>query len=114
MTKTKKGFKRAEVLILDLHEMDQEFQDLFYEREDRRHDYQRYYSEFDPSVSKEDYAQTFTQAHLEKYWKDQTNNNNYKGTLEEFIKDYGLKMDVWFINCGYDFTGIKIIIIDAG
>ena len=33
---------------------------------------------------------------------------------KQFIKEYGLEMDVWFINCGYDFTGVKEIIIDAG
>lgn len=110
--KNKKGFRRLEVLILELHEMPQEFQDIFYEREDRQHGLNRVWSEFDPGYGK-DYANCFTQAKLESYWKDQTKNNNYKGTLEEFIKDYGLEMDVWFINCGYDFTGVKMIIIDC-
>jgi hypothetical protein len=110
--KNKKGFRRTEVLILELHEMDQEFQDLFYKREDRQHGLNRYWSEFDPDYGK-DYGKSFAQEHLENYWKDQIKTNNYKGTLEEFIKEYGLEMDVWFINCGYDFTGVKMIIINC-
>ena len=106
-----KGFERKEVLIIDVGSMPQKFQDIYYEREDRQHGYQKYWSEFNPS-GKEDYSTTFTQKNLEDYWKDQTNDNNYKGSLEQFIKDYGLEMDVWFINCGYDFTGVKEIILN--
>lgn len=109
--KSKKGFKREEVLIISLRETGQEFRDLFYKRDDRHHGYNRYWSEFDPS-DKEDYSHTFTQKNLEEYWQEQIKTNNYKGSLEEFIKDYNLEMDVWFINCAYDFTGVKIIIIN--
>lgn len=110
--KNKKGFRREEVLFIELGDMDQKFKDLFYARVGRTHGYNRYWSEFDPAYG-EDYGKSFSQEHLEQYWKDQTNKNNYKGTLDEFIKDYGLEMDVWFINCGYDFTGIKRILIDC-
>jgi hypothetical protein len=108
-----KGFQRKEVLIIEVHSMPQEFLDIYYERDGRQHDYQKYWSEFDPGgKGQEDYGKTFTQENLESYWKDQTKTNNYKGTLEEFIKDYNLAMDVWFINCGYDFTGVTEIILN--
>jgi hypothetical protein len=112
--KDKKGFREAHVLIISSYEMDSEFQNLFYKRNehDLKRGYNRYYSEFDPCGS-DDYSDTFTQENLNQYWQDQTNDNNYKGSLEQFVKDYGLELDVWFINCGYDFSGVKIIIIEA-
>ena len=113
--KNKKGFERASgVLIIHLYQMDDKFNDAWdAARDERSRGYNRYYSEFDPGgKGREDYSKTFTQAHLEEYWQDQVNDNNYKGTLEEFINDYGLQLDVWFINSGYDFTGITQIIID--
>jgi hypothetical protein len=114
MKKKMKGFEGKKVLVVSLHDMDREFQDLFYKRSEEGHNrgYNRFWSELDPD-DKEDYNDTFTMANIEQYWKDQTNNNNYKGTLEEFIEEYGLKVEVWFINCGYDFTGVKEIIIDC-
>jgi hypothetical protein len=111
-TKDKKGFGEANVLFVSCYEMDEEFQTLFHKRHDTHRGYNRYCSEFDPFGST-DYSHTFTQEYLTKYWQDQTNNNNYKGTLEQFVKDYGLELDLWFINCGYDFTGVRIIIIEA-
>lgn len=109
--KTKKGFKREEVLIISVHEQDQEFQDLFYKEEDRQHGYNRFWTEFEP-YGKKDFSNTLTMKHIEKYWQDQSNNNHYKGSLKDFIKDYDLGLEIWFIESGYDFTGIKTIIID--
>jgi hypothetical protein len=111
--KKKKGFKRSEVLIIDYHEMNKVFQDLFHKYYSNEYEsgYNRYYSEFDP-CGKEDYSHTFTQKSLEQYWKDMVKENGFDGNLEKFVDEYGLAMDVWFINCGYDFTGIKEIIID--
>ena len=112
--KNKKGFERKPgILVVSFHDMDQEFQNLFQQRDDenRHHGYNRYWSEFNPD-GKEDYSHTFTMVNVEQYWQDQTKNNHYKGTLEEFIKEYGLEMDIWFIKCGYDFTGVKEILID--
>jgi hypothetical protein len=49
---------------------------------------------------------------IKDYWKDQVKTNNYKGTLEKFIKDYGLEFDVWFIEQKFDITGVDEILID--
>lgn len=114
--KKMKGFDRREVLFVDTYAQDASFEKAYRayrsHRDDARADYQKYWSEFNPS-GKEDYSDTFTQANLEKYWQDQTKNNNFKGTLEDFIRDYGLELDVWFINCGYDFSGVKEIILGS-
>lgn len=115
--KNKKGFEREEVLIISRHQMSEEFE-LLLREDNARSDYNRYHegynkysSEFDPR-SREDYSKTFTKENLEDYWKGQIKSNNFEGSLQKFINDYGLELDVWFINCGYDFTGIRTIIID--
>lgn len=113
--KKMKNFERRETLFVDaanLSYTDESFEKAYRAYREGRDgdygDYQKYWSEFEPFDEK-DYAETLTQENLEGYWQQQTKENNYKGTLEEFIKDYGLEMDVWFINCGYDFAGVKEI-----
>jgi hypothetical protein len=58
----------------------------------------------------EDYAEGM--AAIEDYHKDQVDTNNYKGTLEKFIKDYGLEFDVWMIEQKFNLKGVKRILID--
>jgi hypothetical protein len=107
-----KGFERKEILFLNVGDLPRKAQDLLYEKE-YRGDYNRYWSEFDPS-DKQDYSDTLTQENLEQYWKDQVETNEFDGDLEDFIREYNLEFDVWLINCGYDFKGVKEIIINFG
>lgn len=110
-----KGFERVDTLFIDTSNMPDSFEEpycLYRERRggEYRGDYNKYWSEFNPYGDK-DYSHTFTKTAVEDYWCHQTETNNYRGTLEQFIVDYGLELDVWFINCGYDFTGVKEIIL---
>jgi hypothetical protein len=40
------------------------------------------------------------------------NSTYFRGTLEEFIDDYRLDFDVWFINQKFDLEGVDKILID--
>lgn len=57
------------------------------------------------------YKDTLTIKEIEKYYKDQCA-HNYNGDINSFIKDYGLEIDKWLIDTGYDFTGIDQIIFN--
>lgn len=46
------------------------------------------------------------------YWVDQTHTNNYKGTLDDFVVDYGLKFEVWLIEQDFDLENVDKICID--
>lgn len=48
---------------------------------------------------------------IENYWKDQSDNNDFKGTLQEFIKEYGLDFEIWFIKQKFDLTDVDEILI---
>jgi hypothetical protein len=50
---------------------------------------------------------------VESYWKDQCNIKNYEGSFDNFIKDYYLKFDIWFMEQKFDLTGIDKILIDV-
>jgi len=47
---------------------------------------------------------------IESYWEDQSATNNYKGTLPEFIVDYGLTFDVWLLAQDFDLAVTKILV----
>jgi hypothetical protein len=64
-------------------------------------------SEFDP----ESWSKGMSE--VEAYWKDQKECRNYKGSLEDFIKDYALEFDIWFIQQNFDLTGIDQVLVDV-
>lgn len=113
-SKKMKGFERkGQILFIRPHELPVEaFNLLRKSRGGLNHGYNKYHSEFEPCSSRENYSHTLTQPQLEEYWQTQTTTNDFVGTLEEFIEDYRLQFDKWLIDCGYDFKGIKEIILD--
>ena len=50
---------------------------------------------------------------IESYWEQQKKTNSYEGTLEQFIKDYGLAFEVWFIEQKFDLTGVDKIAVNV-
>jgi hypothetical protein len=66
-----------------------------------------YSSEFSPCG--DNTWKDLTQERLEQYHKDQTETNNYKGDLEQFIKDYGLEVDKFMIEQKLNLDGIEEI-----
>jgi len=56
---------------------------------------------------------------IEEYYKDQkeTNYNFSKyvpcGTMEGFIKNYGLDFDIWFIKQNFDLEGVDRILVEV-
>jgi len=114
MPKKKSPFTRQEILIIDYALCPVAVQD----KVKGQHNFHRdvlvpFYSEFNPR-GKEDYGSTLTSQKLEEYWKDQTKTNDFDGTIEEFIEDYGLQADKWLIDSGYNFSGIKHIYFSRG
>ena len=75
-------------------------------------------SEYQPWPKDEDATEwetwdnTLSMEKIESYWKDQCETNNFKGDLDDFIEDYGLKFEIWIIEQKFDLTGIKKILID--
>ena len=58
-------------------------------------------SEFSP-CGDETWKGRWTQEELENYYKDQIDCGNFEGTLEEFIIEYGLKVDKYLIDQKFD------------
>jgi hypothetical protein len=51
---------------------------------------------------------------IKQYHEDQTNNNNYTGTLEEFIEYNNLKLEVWLIeNHAEELKEVDEVFIDV-
>lgn len=110
MAKAKLPFKREEILIVEWYECPDEIKDALKKRFNFHNDVCiQYVSEFDPYGGKQDYSDTFTMRKMEGYWKNQTKDNGFVGSLEDFIKEYDLVIDKWFIDSGYDFKGICTI-----
>jgi len=107
-----KPFKREEVVIIQYTNCPEYVQDALRDCHQFHNDmYMPHISQLSPS-GKETWKDTLTSENIEQYWKDQCKNNDYKDDLQQFIKDYGLTIDVWLIETGYDFTGIKTILFD--
>lgn len=69
-------------------------------------------TEFEPFGDEKSFQDTLTMEHITNYWNDQTTTNGFKGDLDVFIEEYGLKFDIWIIEQNFDLTGIKKIYID--
>jgi len=103
-------FKKKTVLVFEYTELPQEFKDEIRERHSFRNDITlEYLSEFSPF--KETWGEALSEEGIEEYWKDQSETNGYKGTLVEFIKDYGLVFDKWLLDQKIDLTDISTIYI---
>lgn len=71
-------------------------------------------SEFTPGCDFGDsWKESLTQEELEKYYRDQCEENRFKGSLEDFIKKHGLELEKYLIDQKIDLTGIDEILIDV-
>jgi hypothetical protein len=50
---------------------------------------------------------------VESYWKDQSETNNFKGDLSQFIKEYCLDFEIWVIEQNFDFTDVNEVLIEV-
>lgn len=48
---------------------------------------------------------------IENYWKDQSENNGFKGNLGEFIQKYYLEFEVWIVSLKLDLGDVDQILI---
>jgi hypothetical protein len=79
-------------------------------RESFRNDiYLEFISEFSPEDT--EFWDTLTEEGIVEYWKEQTNENHYKGTLEQFITDYDLHVEKWILSLGFDLSIISKILL---
>jgi hypothetical protein len=117
MVKKKKiKFEQKQILLIPFHECPDHVQDILRERDDFHWGYNKYWSDFEPFDEKEDYSKTLSMKEIENYWKDQSERKDadkFVGSLEKFIQDYNLGIDVWLIETGYNFKGVKEIVFDV-
>ncbi len=93
------------VVIIDWHKLPRNVKEEISESHSFGNDrYLRHYSELDTGSTMEDVVD---------YHKEQVETNEYKGSLEDFIRDYGLELDVWLMSQHIDMTGIDDILIEV-
>jgi hypothetical protein len=109
----KLGINRVEVLIINTRHCPYEVTERLHEldvHDGHRPSFRLYISELSP-YGDEDWSR-ISMENIKFYWENQCarlGEYKYNGTLEEFIKDYGLTIDKWLIDSGIDLTGIKHI-----
>ena len=113
---------RQEVFIIEWASLPREQRDLVKDHLDYRFAndvFLEWHSEMQPYPLNDDatewssYDETLSMEQIESYWKDQCETNNFKGDLDDFIKDYGLKFEIWILEQKFDLTGIRKILIDV-
>ena len=67
-------------------------------------------SEFQP-FGEGTWKESFTKEQLKKYHEDQTQTNGFKGTLSEFIEEYGLQVDEYLMEQKIDLDGVEDILV---
>lgn len=107
-------FSKAKVLLIEFIQMPRELQDVIVGWVGFSNDCLiPVRSEFSPIAGEDRWSSNLSRANLEEYWKQQ----NFEGTLEEFIVDYGLQVDYWLIQqveAGkLDLEGIDDILINV-
>ena len=86
------------VLILVWTQLPNHIKDIFQGSENFGNDrVLPYGGEFDPNSDNETYADTLSLERIEEYYKVQCAENDFKGSFKEFIKNYGLDMEMWLI-----------------
>lgn len=107
-----KEYKKSTVLIIDWLKLPEYLQDIIREREMFHNDcYLEHHSEFE--IKEYDKGMSI----VEDYWEEQKKDNEYidvkyKESLDNFIKGYGLELDVWLINQKIDWTDVEKILIE--
>ena len=106
-------YEKSKVLIVQWTKLPKKIQDIVADRERFQNDcYLEHFSEFEPK----DYIEGMKS--VEDYWNDQKENNEYmeeksKKSLQDFIEDYGLEMDVWFIEQNINWSDVDKILIEV-
>ena len=108
-------FKRQNALVIEWCRCPQHIKDEIAKSEQFRNDIVlEHVSELAPNNTdsqEETWADNLTMESLQRYHQDQRDTNGYTGTLDEFIKGYGLVVDKWLIDCGVDLDGVEAIYI---
>ena len=105
-------FSRKEVLFINWTQCPKNIKDNIADNDRFSNDILLpFFSEFEP-FGEEDYANTLTMKNIEEYWRDQTLTNNFQGTLEDFIGEYNLEVEIWLIKTGVDLKGVKKILFN--
>ncbi len=99
----------SNVLVMDFQDIPE---DMFKERfEHYIHNdtYIKVFSEFNNG----DYGDNWhlTIGEIYGYWRDQQQNNNYEGTMDNFIIDYGLQFEMWLLEQEIDLRHIDLFLI---
>ena len=50
---------------------------------------------------------------IDNYRTEQIASGNFKGTLKQFIKEYGLDFEVWFIEQNFDLEGVDEVAVEV-
>ena len=108
--------RKESVFIINWRKLSQEMREHI---KDRYHQfnndvYLKLNSEFEPAYGEEaDWSKSLTKEHLAEYHRDQVETNGFEGDLNKFIKDYGLKFEVWMLEKGFDLTGVSTVLIEV-
>jgi hypothetical protein len=62
-------------------------------------------SEFEPK--------SLSMKEIATYHKEQSANNNFKGTLDEFIAEYGLQFEKFLIEQNFNLKGVDEIVVNV-
>jgi hypothetical protein len=105
-------FKRLNVLIIDWNNCPENVQEVIKGYHAFQNDcYLDFLSEFNYIHSGEtDLSKQLTRANIEEYWQDQKKINGFKGSFEEFVKEYGLQIEMWLLDQDLDLTGVEKIL----
>lgn len=63
----------------------------------------KFYSEFAPKE--------ISRGAVEEYFRDQIETNDYTGNFDDFVKDYGLEVEMWIIDQEVDLSDVSEILI---
>ena len=55
---------------------------------------------------------SLTQEGLLDYYEDMKSTNNFVGSFEDFIEEYGLKLEKWLADSEYDFSDVRKILFE--
>lgn len=72
-----------------------------------------FHSELGGNGAGETWETSCCQYALEDYYNDQVTTNNYKGSLEDFVKDYSLSLEKLLIDERVNLEGVESIMIDC-
>jgi uncharacterized protein YeeX (DUF496 family) len=110
-------YTKEYVVIIDYINLPSEIKTELEKRAFRNNTMLEYQSELtylDDEDKKEgkDLTHCITWDNIESYYSDQCSNNNFKGSITDFISSYGLKVDAWLIKENIDLKGVHRILFN--